>query len=144
MTPAEAQVLISMAASVDNRKPDPTGDTARAWSALLDGLAFEDCRAAVVQHLQTSTEWLTPAIIRAVVLRVRRERRLEHRRNHGALLPPPGLTDAQERTWEREALNRISNGEVIDSEAAYGEVVAGNVRQLLAAATPTTTTEETA
>lgn len=141
MSPAEAQVLISMAAAIDNRKPDP--DAARAWAALLDGLGFEDCRTAVLQHLQTSTEWLTPALVRTAVLRVRRERRIEHRRLQGPLLPPPGLTNAEERAWERDALKRISNGDVIDSEAPYGELVAGSVRELLAAATPTTTTEET-
>lgn len=143
MTPAEAQVLLGMAATVDNRKPDPTGDTARAWAALLDGLEIGECQAAVARHLRTSTEWLTPAHIRAMVLAQRRENRLAHRRDHGPLLPPPGLTNAEERDWERQALARISRGEVIDCEAAHPEPLANapRLRELLAAANPTITEE---
>lgn len=125
MTPAEAQVLLSMAAAFDNRKPDP--DAAKAWAAALDGLPFNDCRIAVIDHYRNSSEWLMPAVIRATVRRVRRDRRRAHLRDHGPLLPPPGLTDAEERVWERDALNRISNGEVVDCDAAYGELVPGAV-----------------
>jgi hypothetical protein len=133
VTPAEAQVLLSMAASVDNRKPDP--DAARAWAALLDGLPFDDCRDVVIQHLRTSSDWLTPAIIRAGVLRIR-NKRIDV---HPPLVPPPGLTDAQERAWLAGARRRIGNGEVIDSDAAYELVPAPErLRELVAAAEPTT------
>lgn len=130
MTPAEAQVLIAMAAAYDNRKPDP--DAAKAWAAALDGLPFDDCRAVVIQHYRTSTDWLMPATIRAGVRRIRNKRIDEH----PPLVPPPGLSDIEELAWLGAARRRIGNGEVIDSDAAY-ELVTGSVRELLAAATPT-------
>lgn len=142
MTPAEAQVLLSMAAAFDNRKPD--ADTARAWAAALDGLRFEDCRVAVIEHYRASTEWLMPAVIRTAVRRIR-AKRIEV---HPPLTPPPGLDDAQERRWLLDARRRIGDGEQIDSDAAY-ELVTGaavNFRELLPAPdahpTPTGATEK--
>lgn len=127
MTPAEAQVLLSMAAAYDNRKPDP--DAAKAWAAALDDLPFDDCRHALIQHYRSSSEWLMPAMIRTAVRRVR-HKRLE---DHPPLVPPPGLDDAQERRWLREARRRIADGEVINSDAAYELVTADavNFRELL-------------
>lgn len=120
MTPAEAQVLIGMAASVDNRKPDE--DVARSWAALLDGLRFEDCRVAVIEHFKTSNDWLTPALIRASVKRIR-SKRIE---NHPPLTPPPGPPGetegeliARQQAWLKEARRRIGDGEVIDCDATY-------------------------
>lgn len=135
MTPAEAQVLLSMAATVDNRKPDP--DAAKAWAAMLDGLRVEDCMQAIREHYTESTEWLMPAMVRARVKRIRAKRIADH----PPLVPPPGLDDAQERQWLAGARRHIGDGNQIDSDAAY-ELVSGSVRELLAAATPTTTTEE--
>lgn len=127
MTPAEAQVLLSMAAAFDNRKPDP--DAAKAWAVALNDLRFDDCRVALIQHYRTNTEWLMPAMVRAAVKRIR-AKRID---DHSPLVPPPGLDDAQERRWLVEARQRIGDGEVIDSEAAY-ELVTGeqaNFRELL-------------
>lgn len=123
MTPAEAQVLLSMAAAFDNRKPDP--DAAKAWAVALDGLTFEDCRVALIHHFKTSTDYLMPVTIRNAVLAVRKERRLAHSRDHGPLLPTKGLTDAEERRWMADALERISNGQVVESNGAWGELVTG-------------------
>lgn len=131
MSPAEAQVLLSMASAYDNRKPDP--DAAKAWAAALDDLPFDDCRTALLAHYRTSQEWLMPAMVRTAVKRIRRDR-LE---KHPPLVPPPGLTDIEELAWLGAARRRVANGEVIDCDAAY-ELVAGSVRELLAAATPTT------
>lgn len=115
MTPAEAQILLSMAASIDNRKPDP--DVAKAWAAGLDGLNLDDCRAAVVHHIQTSSEWLDPARIRAYVKRMRAKRIAEH----PTLTPPPGSV-LEQQAWLKDARRRIGDGESIDSDAGYGEL----------------------
>lgn len=105
MNPAEAQVLLSMAAAFDNRKPD--ADTARAWAAALDDLRFEDCRAALIEHYKTSTDYLMPVMIRTAVKRIRAKRIAEA----GDLTPPPGLDVAQTREWLRETRRRIGDGE---------------------------------
>ena len=107
MTPAEAQVLLSMCATVDNRKPDE--DAARSWAALLDGLRVEDCIAAIKAHYSESTAWLMPAEIRTRVRRLR-AKRIE---SHPPLVPPAGLTDAEERKWIAAARRRIGDGEKV-------------------------------
>jgi hypothetical protein len=128
MTPAEAQVLLSMCATVDNRKPDE--DAARAWAAMLDGLRFDDCRIAVVEHYKTSTDWLMPAKVRADVKRIRAKRIAEH----PPVTPPADLEDYA--AWHREIYGRIGNGERIDPDYAYaGQLVKRDVRALMS--TPT-------
>lgn len=126
MTPAEAQMLLGIAASFDNRKPNE--EAAVAWSHALAGVRFVDARDAVVEHYRTSSEWIMPAQVIAAVRRVRSKRIADH----APLLPPPGLDDEQERRWIREARWRIGNGEVIDCDAAYGELIAGTLpRELM-------------
>lgn len=116
MTPAEAQVLLSMASAFDNRKPD--ADAAKAWAAALDDLRFEDCRVVLIDHFKTSTEWLMPAMIRAGVKRIR-SKRIE---DHPPLTPPPDLDPIETAAWLKNARRRIGDGEHIDSDAAYGEL----------------------
>ena len=106
MNPAEAQVLLSMAAAFDNRKPDP--DAARAWAAALDDLRFEDCRAALIEHYKTSTDYLMPVLIRTAVRRIRAKRIADV----GDLVPPPGLSEPETRAWLRETKRRIGDGEM--------------------------------
>lgn len=115
MTPAEAQVLLTMASSVDNRKIDETGDTAKAWAAMLEDIRFEDARDALKEHFMTSTEYLMPVMIRTAVKRMR-AKRIEA---HPPLTPPPGLDVAETNQWLKEARRRIGDGEQIDSDAAY-------------------------
>lgn len=137
MTPAEAGVLLAGIAAFDNRKPgtpEEADRTATLWAHALHDITLADAGRAVTEHFATSTEWLMPAAIRATVLRVRRQRRLQHSKDHGPLLPPPGLSDAEEIAWLRQALERVSNGERIDCETPYGELVtstAVNFRELL-------------
>jgi hypothetical protein len=126
MTPAEAQVLLSMAAAVDNRKPD--ADAAKAWAAMLDDLRFEDCRVAVIEHFKTSNDWLMPAMIRTAVKRMRAKRL----HDHGPLTPPPDLGTMETLAWRRDADRRIGDGEVIDCDAAYGELKPRNLSELRA------------
>ncbi len=115
MTPAEAQVLLTMASAVDNRKIDDTGDTAKAWAAMLNDVRFEDARLALIQHFKTSTEYLMPVMIRTAVRKMR-AKRID---DHPPLTPPPGLTVLETNQWLKEARRRIGDGETIDSDAAY-------------------------
>lgn len=124
MTPAEAQVLLSMASAFDNRKPD--ADAAKAWSAALDDLRFEDCRVALIAHFKTSNDWLMPAMIRTSVRRMRSSR-LE---DHPPLTPPPDLTPLQTIAWRKGMNQRVADGEQIDPDAAYGELKPRNLGDL--------------
>lgn len=130
MNPAEAQVLLSMCAAYDNRKPDP--DAAKAWAAALQGLRFDDCRQAVIEHYRANDAWLMPSMVRTLVRRIRDKRIADH----PPVVPPPGLSDVEELAWLGRTRRRIGDGEVIDSDAAY-QLVTGSVRELLAAATRT-------
>lgn len=124
MSPAEAQMLLGIAASFDNRKPNE--EAAIAWSHALNGLRFVDCRDAVVQHYSTSSEWIMPAQIRAHVKRIR-AKRID---DHPPLTPPPDLSPVETIAWQQEARRRIGDGEVIDCDAAYGELKARNLAEL--------------
>lgn len=104
MTPAEAQILLSMAATVDNRKPDE--DAAKAWAAMLDGVRFEDCRVAVVEHYKGSSEWLMPSKIRADVKRIREKRLAETPEPS----PPDGLSATEYVKWLRQERAAIADG----------------------------------
>ena len=129
MTPAEAQVLLSMASAFDNRKPD--ADAARAWSAALDGLRFEDCRDALIEHYKTSTDYLMPVLIRTAVRRIRSKRIAEV----GDLIPPPGLSELEQRQWLRDAKRRIGDGETF-TPPQLPPANPRRLRELLATATP--------
>ena len=128
MTPAEAQILLGMASTIDNRKPDESGDAAKAWAAMLRDLRIEDCQQAVVEHYTNSSEWLMPAMIRTIVKRIR-AKRIEL---HPPLTPPPDLTPLETIAWTADAKRRIAAGEQIDSDAAYGELKARHLPDIKA------------
>lgn len=104
VTPQEAAALLGIAASFDNRKPDP--DAALAWSVALTGLRFEDCRDAIVQHYIRSKEWLMPTDVIGAVRKMR-DKRIA---SAPPLVPPPGLDVAGELQWRREEIKRIGDG----------------------------------
>ena len=107
MTPAEAQVLLGIAASFDNRKPSE--EAAVAWSHALDGLRFEDCRDAVIAHYRTSSEWLMPTVIIREVRRIRGQRI----KDFGNVPIPAGLDpddEVQYRRYLRQAREAIADG----------------------------------
>lgn len=106
MKPAEAAMLLTVAAAYDNRKPDP--DAAKAWAIALEGYRFEDCRDAIVSHFRTTSDYLLPVHVIKGVEKIRRARLDAH-----PLPPvPAGFTDAQELTWRRQMQDRIADGEV--------------------------------
>jgi hypothetical protein len=106
MTPAEAQMLLGIAASYDNRKPNE--EAAIAWAAALDEFEFIACREAVVEHYRESREWIMPADI---VGRVR-HKITERFRNFGTLIPPEEVRDDYEleRKWRIWAREEIGSG----------------------------------
>lgn len=129
MTPAEAQVLLSMAATVDNRKPDE--DAAKAWAAMLDGLRFDDCRIAVVEHYKGSSEWLMPAKIRADVKRIREKRLAETPEPP----PPPELSARETIEWTKRVRAAIADGNppevpAIDTKPRDMRALAGTFRRI--------------
>lgn len=110
MTPAEAAALLTVAAAFDNRKPD--ADQARAWAMALDGLRFEDCRAAIVAHYQGSRDWMMPSDVITKVKRIRNERVLAY----GLLPDPPAHIDPDDtaalQRWTRDLTRSIADGEL--------------------------------
>lgn len=116
MKPTEAAALLTVAAAFDNRKPD--ADAAKAWAMALDGLPFTDCRDAIVTHYRQSSEWLMPAKVIAEVKKIR-AKRID---DHPPLTPPPGLNPIETTAWRADAIRRIGDGEVVDCDAAYGEL----------------------
>lgn len=139
MTPAEAAVLLGMAAAVDNRKPD--AETAKAWAAMLDGLRFEDCQAAIVEHFKTSTDYLMPVMVCTIARRIRAKRIAEH----PPVEPPPHDCPTKDctcveflRSWRLELNRRIGDGQTFDQNHFYaGQLVerGAELRALMAATT---------
>lgn len=125
MTPAEAQMLLGIAASFDNRKPSE--EAAVSWSHALGDYPFVDCRDAVVEHYRSSTDWIMPGHIIAIVRRVRSKRIA----GAGDLTPPPG-TEAEQRAWLAGARRHIADGGTVDSDAAYGELKPRHLPELRA------------
>ena len=110
MTPAEAAALLTIAAAYDNRKPD--ADAAKAWSMALDGLRFEDCRIAVVNHYRRSREWLMPVDVVEAVKRIRFDRVAAF----GPYSPPEGIDPDKPdyQRWLADTTRRIADGELTD------------------------------
>ncbi len=97
MTPAQAAMLLAIAASFDRRKPDEVA--AQGWARALEGYSFEDCREAIVEHYSTTREWLMPADVIRIVKRVRAARI----QAVGYVEPPRELDGdpARENEWTR-------------------------------------------
>lgn len=123
MTPTDAATLLTMASAFDGRKPDE--HAARAWAAVLEGLRIEDCRAAVIEHYQTSRDWMMPADIRSAVRKARAKRLEEWVRRNGPIMPPPMDSNEAEIAFVVEAKRRIADGEQVDPPSRTGEPIAG-------------------
>lgn len=131
MTPAEAGVLLAGISKFDNRKPgtpDEAELTATLWAQALHDIPLADAGQAVTQHFATSTEYLMPAHIRTAVKRIR-DKRIH---DHPPLTPPADLTPIETTAWLADARRRIGDGEVIDCDAAYGELKPRYLPDLLA------------
>lgn len=128
MTPTEAVQLTGYIQAhfpsqpINEFTPDALGE-------LLESYPMADCRAAVlaISHRATGdrTQWCSPSDVAAEVKRIRGKRL----HDHPPLTPPPGPEDELEadlverqRAWLADARRRIADGEVIDCDAAYGEL----------------------
>ena len=115
----EAQMLLTVAAAFDNRKPD--ADAATAWSVALDGYRFEDCRDAIVAHYRSSSDWLMPAHVVAAVKRMR-----AGRIDAAALTPPrdldPDDTAAYRRWLAGERARVADGGEPVPVEVGHRNI----------------------
>lgn len=73
MNLVETNDLLTLIAGVDNRRIDDA--MVMVWREILADLSFADCRAAVVQHLRTSDDYLMPVHVRRAAVDIDRERR---------------------------------------------------------------------
>lgn len=107
MTPADAAELLALAAAFDRRTVGQAD--AMAWGAALHDVPLDDdARAAVAAHFSESTEWLTPAHIRAIRRRMRDARIGDQ---PPAYLPPvEGETGAEYVVRRRKQLAAIGDG----------------------------------
>jgi hypothetical protein len=131
VTPAEAGVLLAGISKFDNRKPgteDEAKMTATLWAQALHDVSLADAGQAVTQHFATSTDYLMPAHIRAAAKRIRAKRIEEH----PPLTPPPDLDPIETTAWLKDMRRRIGDGEVIDCDAAYGELKPRHLSELKA------------
>lgn len=110
MTPAEAQLLLGIAASFDNRKPNE--EAAVAWSHALHGIRFADARDAIVAHYRATNEWLMPNKVITEVKRIRSKRLADY----GALAEPPAHIDPDDtaayQRWVIDTRRSIADGEL--------------------------------
>lgn len=129
MTPTEAAALLTICAAYDNRRPDP--DAAKAWAMALDGLRFEDCREAIVQHYRASREWIMPADVLTAVKKTRTSR-LED----VAPCPPRGLDPddtAAYAGWLAGVRQAIADGRPVPTEDYPATRAVGELRGVLKA-----------
>ncbi|MFT4288144.1 hypothetical protein [Nocardioides sp.] len=111
MTPAEAAVVLTVAASFDRRTVDESA--AQAWAAALPEVAVEAARDAVVAHYREKRDWVMPADIRYFVRRARAKRLSEM----PPVDPPPALAERSPRAsiaWTRTVQERWLAGDPID------------------------------
>ena len=114
MTRNEVIDLLTLTASFDRRTAGKT-DVA-AWQATVGDLAWDDARAAVIDHYRESTEWLMPAHIRQRVAAMR-QARLDAA---GPVEIPEHLADhpAEALAWKQAAVTAIADG--VEPQKALG------------------------
>lgn len=105
MSPTEASALLTIASGFDNRRVDP--DVARSWAVALDGVRFEDARAAVVAHYRDRRDWLMPSDI---LDRVKRTRAARIAAGEADLIPPAELSPIETQAWMRTARQALGDG----------------------------------
>lgn len=76
MNLGEANRLLTYAAAIDGRRIDDA--TVIAWHGIVGDLRLSDCLEAVRRHFAGSKDWLMPAHIRELAIKVREERRPKH------------------------------------------------------------------
>jgi hypothetical protein len=87
--------------------------TPDAWAMVLDDVAYADAQAAVrsiYREQGSDAEWVRRIEADDIIRQVKRVRasRCEHA---GDLVPPAGLSQAEEREWLRRAYRQIAAGQ---------------------------------
>lgn len=77
MNLAETHALLTLAATLDNRRFDDA--TVVAWQEILADQPFDDCRTAVIRHFASTTDYLLPAHVIRGAAEIDRERRRVYR-----------------------------------------------------------------
>lgn len=118
MNATEAMMLCRFAKAacpqqaIDEYTPD-------VWLDLLGDLPFMDAKDALLT-VAAKQPFVAPAEIRGEANRIRAKRIVDHQ----PLTPPPGLDPIEAIEWRKDAVRRIADGEVVDCDAAYGELKA--------------------
>lgn len=95
MNISDTAILLTYAALGDNRTV--TRETAAFWSEVLrPDISLDEGRSAVSAHFASSTEYLTPAHVNALVTSQRETRK----KMVPTVIPPRELADYPERGWE--------------------------------------------
>jgi hypothetical protein len=115
MTDQEILTVLAKASAFDGRHPDAA--MAAAWLEAIGDLPFEDTLQAVVDHYATSTDWVKPGHLRALVKKARAERL----RGVDQLLPPvhPDAKDYSKQV--RRFLAEVADGRTV-AKALAGSV----------------------
>lgn len=144
MTPREAVQLTGYIQAhfpsqpINEFTPDALGE-------LLAEYPMSDCRAAVLTISRRATgdrtQWCSPSDVAAEVKRIRAKRL----NDHPEPTPPPDLTPIETIGWLKDARRRIADGELIDCDAAYGELKPRHLpdMRVLVSAPETAPNEET-
>lgn len=118
------RMLLAQVAAYDNRK---LGDGILAvWMSTFEGYAYEEVRWALYQHIRTSTEYLIPAHLIAIIAQKRDEYRMM---NPGRAVTNTAWLEFEEMqkmaarevaeirsTGERYAVEAMDSGEYDDEQ----------------------------
>ncbi|WP_019148516.1 hypothetical protein [Timonella senegalensis] len=106
LPPSEVAALLAKAALLDERKIDKL--KAVEFAKSLDPMTLADATAAIERHRATSTDWLMPAHINAIVTGWKRDRL----QRAPLEIPPAALADHPEleREWVQRRRELIADG----------------------------------
>jgi hypothetical protein len=103
-----------------------------AWAIVLDDIGFDEAKEAVrviYREQGSDQEWIRRIEADDIIRQVKRVRR-QRIDKIGDIVPPAGLTQAEERAWLKDTYRRAAIGETIDTNTR-GELVAGPRLQLV-------------
>jgi hypothetical protein len=125
MNHAETVILCRTIKSLCPSQPID-GYTPDAWAMVLDDIGFAEAQDAVrtiYREQGSDQEWIRRIEADDVIRQVKRVRR-QRIDKIGDIVPPAGLTQAEERAWLRDAYRRAAIGEPVDTNTR-GELVTG-------------------
>lgn len=134
MRPTEAVQLVGIIRALcpGQKLEDLTPD---AWQLVLDDVSYADAQQAVrtiYRRLAEQDDWKGYRRIEAADVLAECRRMWRARLDHldlEALIPPPGLTVAEDVQWRRNAIRAIANGAPVPDNTR-GELKARDVRSL--------------